>query len=111
VRADPPLSRGRPPSLTTRETGGIGRPTSDLSQRSHRGSGDGMLTHGNSMQHEKPRSVKVRDLQPDSREGSAGLVGVADRLVVPWTPGNAGRGKGPEFKMSVTQSMRAGRLA
>ena len=53
----------------------------------------------------------VRDLQPDSREGKAGLVGVTDRLAVPWTPGNSGRGKGPEFKTSVTKSTRAGRLA
>ena len=55
--------------------------------------------------------MEARDLQPDSREGKAGLVGVTDRLAVPWTPGNSGRGKGPEFKTSVTKSTRAGRLA
>jgi hypothetical protein len=55
--------------------------------------------------------VEARDLQPDSREGKAGLAGVTDRLAVPLTPGNSGRGKGPEFKTSVTKSTRAGRLA
>jgi hypothetical protein len=55
--------------------------------------------------------VEARDLQPDTREGQAGPGGVADRLAVPLTPGNAGRGKGPVFKISVTKSVRAGRLA
>jgi hypothetical protein len=55
--------------------------------------------------------VEARDLQPDSREGQAGPPGVTDRSAVPRTPGNAGRGKGPEFKTSVTKSARAGRLA
>ncbi len=50
-------------------------------------------------------------LQPDSREGQAGPIGVADRLEVPLKPGNSGGGKGPEFKTSVTKSTRAGRLA
>ena len=40
----------------------------------------------------------VRDDQPDAREGQAGRVGVAERLVVPRKPGNAGGGKGPQFK-------------
>ena len=55
--------------------------------------------------------MEARDLQPDSREGKAGLVGVTDRLVVPPTPGNAGRGKGPEFKTDARRGTRAGRLA
>jgi hypothetical protein len=93
------------------ETVGIGRPTSDLSRRSHRGSGNGMSTHGRYLQHGKPLTAEARDLQPDAREGPTGLDGVADRLRVPWTPGNAGRGKGPEFKTSVTKGTRAGRLA
>jgi len=70
-----------------------------------------MRTNGNPRQHGKPRAVEARDLQPDAREGQAGPGGVADRPVVPPTPGNSGRGKGPEFKTSVTQSARAGRLA
>jgi hypothetical protein len=104
---------------TRRENGegrrhwGIGghTPRSDRNQWSHRGIGDGMSAHGDSTQHGKPRSVEARDLQPDAREGQAGPMGVADRLAVPPTPGNSGRGKGPEFKTSVTQSVRAGRLA
>jgi hypothetical protein len=63
------------------------------------------------LQHGKPRSVEARDLQPDAREGQAGPGGVADRSVVPRTPGNSGRGKGPEFKISVPRGTRAGRLA
>jgi hypothetical protein len=40
----------------------------------------------------------VGDGQPDAREGQAGRLGVAERLVVPMKPGNAGGGKGPQFK-------------
>ena len=46
-----------------------------------------------------------------AREGQTGPLGVADRPVLPRTPGNAGRGKGPEFKTDVRRGMRAGRLA
>jgi hypothetical protein len=42
--------------------------------------------------------------QPASREGKAGLAGVADRLVVPKKPGNSGGGKGPELKVNVRSS-------
>ena len=40
----------------------------------------------------------VSDDQPDAREGQAGRPGVAERFVVPGKPGNAGGGKGPQFK-------------
>jgi hypothetical protein len=40
----------------------------------------------------------VRDDQLDAREGQAGRPGVAERFVVPLKPGNAGGGKGPQFK-------------
>ena len=40
----------------------------------------------------------VSDDQPDAREGQAGRPGVAERFVVPRKPGNAGGGKGPQFK-------------
>ena len=40
----------------------------------------------------------VRDDQPDAREGQAGRSWVAERFVVPMKPGNAGRGKGPQFR-------------
>ena len=45
----------------------------------------------------EPQGV-VRDDQPDARERQAGRAGVAERLVVPRKPGNAGGGKGPQFK-------------
>ena len=54
-------------------------------------------TQGKRTQHGKPHCV-VRDDQPDAREGQAGRIGVAERLVVPLKPGNAGGGKGPQFK-------------
>ena len=40
----------------------------------------------------------VGDDQPDAREGQAGRSWVAERFVVPKKPGNAGGGKGPQFK-------------
>ncbi len=95
----------------TRETGGIGRPMSDLTQRSHRGIGNGMSRNGRCLQHGKPHGVEARDFQPDAREGQAGPGGVADRLGVPGKPGNSGGGKGPEFRISVPRGTRAGRLA
>jgi hypothetical protein len=55
--------------------------------------------------------AEARDLQPDAREGQAGPSGVTDRPAVPTKPGNSGGGKGPEFKISVTKSTRARRLA
>jgi hypothetical protein len=36
--------------------------------------------------------------QPAARESQAGPFGVAERLVVPMKPGNAGGGKGPQLK-------------
>jgi hypothetical protein len=55
--------------------------------------------------------VGARDSQRDAREGQARPTGVADRLVVPMKPVNAGGGKGPEFKTDVRQSTRTRRLA
>jgi hypothetical protein len=43
----------------------------------------------------------VSDGQPDAREGQAGRLGVAERHVVPGKPGNAGGGKGPQFKVGT----------
>src|ERR1017187_5608450 len=54
-------------------------------------------TQGKRTQHGKPQGV-VRDDQPDAREGQAGRFGVAERFAVPLKPGNAGGGKGPQFK-------------
>ena len=53
----------------------------------------------------------VRDDQLDAREGWARRREVAERFVVPLKPGNAGGGKGPEFKVSVRRCMRAWRVA
>ena len=39
--------------------------------------------------------------QPDAREGQAGAPGVAERLVVPMKPGNAGGGKEPQLKVNA----------
>ena len=40
----------------------------------------------------------VSNDQPEAREGQAGRLGVAERFVVPLKSGNAGGGKGPQFK-------------
>ncbi len=37
-----------------------------------------------------------------ARERKAGLTGMAERLVLPMKPGNAGGGKGPWFKTDAT---------
>src|SRR6202163_546947 len=60
-------------------------------------------TQGKRTQHGKPQGV-VRDDQPDAREGQAGRPGVAERFAVLLRPGNAGGGKGPQFKTDATSS-------
>ena len=57
-------------------------------------------TQGKRAQHGKPLGV-VSDDQPDAREGQAGRFGVAERPVVPMKPGNAGGGRGPQFKINA----------
>ena len=52
----------------------------------------------------------VGDDQPDSGDGQAGRPGVAERLVVPLKPGNAGGGKGPQFKTNAASSEGRRRL-
>ena len=52
-----------------------------------------MPAHGDPTQHGKPPAMRARDPQPDAREGQAGPPGVAEGLVVPSRPGNAGGGK------------------
>ena len=46
---------------------------------------------------EAPRRGQSDD-QPEAREGQAGRFGVAEGFVVPVKLGNAGGGKGPQFK-------------
>ena len=53
------------------------------------------------MQHGKPDSVVGRGDQPEAGDGQKGRYGVAERPVLPRKPGNAGGGKGPQFKMGV----------
>jgi hypothetical protein len=54
-------------------------------------------TQGKRTQHGKPQGV-VSDDQPDTCEGESGRSGVTERLVILLKPGNAGGGKGPQFK-------------
>ncbi len=44
------------------------------------------------------RAAVMSNDQPEARDGQAGRPGVAERFVVPRKPGNAGGGKGPQFK-------------
>ncbi len=108
VGADPPLITGK--AAVAGELGVTPREAT-RTQRSHRGSGDGMSAQEIQTQHGKPQAVGARDPQPDAREGQAGPPGVAERPVVPRKPGNAGGGKGPQFKANVRRGTRAGRLA
>jgi hypothetical protein len=54
-------------------------------------------TQGKRTEHGKPHGV-ARDGQLDAREGQAGRRGVAERSVLLMKLGNAGGGKGPQFK-------------
>jgi hypothetical protein len=71
-------------------------------QQLHRGIGGSMYTR-KAPKHGKPQSV-VSDDQPEAREGQAGRSGVAERFAVPLKPGNAGGGKGPQFKTDAIRS-------
>ena len=66
-------------------------------------------TQGKRTQHGKPPGV-VGDDQPDSGDGQAGRSGVAERFVVPRKPGNAGGGKGPQFKTDARRGEGRRRL-
>ena len=68
----------------------------------HRGSGGGMSTRKAHATREAP--MRDQDDQPDAREGQAGRPGVAERFAVPRKPGNAGGGKGPQFKTNARRS-------
>ena len=70
----------------------LGEMSEDDAQTLHRGVLAAARTQGQRAQHGKPHGV-VRDDQPDAREGQAGRCGVAERLLVPLKPGNAGGGK------------------
>ena len=72
----------------------------------HRGSAGGMYTRKAHATREAP--MRDQEDQPDAREGQAGRSGVAERLVVPLKPGNAGGGKGPQFKTNAASGERPG---
>ncbi len=52
--------------------------------------------------------VRGRGFQPELREEQAGPYGVADRLVLPLMPGNAGGGKGPDFRRVTRRDQESG---
>ena len=58
-------------------------------------------TPGKRAQHGKPDGVVGRDDQPETGDGQRGRYRVAERSAVPTKPGNAGGGKGPQFKADV----------
>src|SRR5438445_4735000 len=60
-------------------------------------------TQGKRRQHGKPQG-EVGDDQPDADDGQAGRIGVTERFVLPLKPGNAGGGKGPQFKTNAASS-------
>jgi hypothetical protein len=70
-----------------------------------------MSTQGKLLQHGKPQRWRRVTANRTPARDRPGRIGVADRPVVPWKPGNAGGGKGPEFKTGVRRGTRAGRLA
>src|SRR5712672_3519617 len=74
-----------------------------------RGSGDSMYTRKAHATREAPRRGRSDD-QPEAREGQAGRPGVAERFVVPLKPGNAGGGKGPQFKTDAIRGEGPRRL-
>src|SRR6201994_1283021 len=74
----------------------LGEMSEDYVQPLPRGTGGSMYTRKAHATREAP--MRDQDDQPDAREGQAGRIGVAERPVVPMKPGNAGGGKGPQFK-------------
>src|SRR4029077_6619032 len=66
-----------------------------------RGSGDSMYTRKAHATRETPG--RDQD-QPHARERQAGRRGETERSALPLKPGNAGGGKGPQFKTNATRS-------
>ena len=58
-------------------------------------------TQGKRAQHGKPDRVVGGDDQPEAGDGQKGRYRVAERPVLLTRPGNAGGGKGPQFKAGV----------
>src|SRR5450432_3357314 len=74
----------------------LGEMGEDYAQPLHRGSGGSTHTRKAYATREAPK--RGQDDKPEAREGQAGRFGVAERSAVPLKPGNAGGGKGPQFK-------------
>src|SRR5262245_31852415 len=74
----------------------LGEMSEDYAQPLHRGTGGSMHTRKAHATREAP--MRDQGYQPDAREGQTGRTRVAERPVLPMKPGNAGRGKGPQFK-------------
>ena len=79
----------------------LGELSEDYAQPLHRGIG-GRHVHKESVRNTGSPDGVVSDDQPDAREGQVGRLGVAERFAVPLKPGNAGGGKGPQFKTDAT---------
>jgi hypothetical protein len=72
-----------------------------------RGNGDGMQAKGTIRNTGSPSGDRGSD-QLATRERSAGLTGMAERLVVPTKPGNSGGGKGLQLKADARSDDRKG---
>src|SRR4051812_135728 len=73
-----------------------------------RGNDDGTPQEETRATRETPVGGRCRPTR--AREGPTWLAGESERSIVPMKPGNAGGGKGPQFKRSV-ESGDQGRLA
>src|SRR4051812_19352329 len=88
-----------------------GRVTSDTARPVPPGYGRWHVWKGNRQATRETLPVGARDSQRALGDERARPCRVADRPVVVWTPGNAGRAKGPWFKVNAQSSTRAVRLA
>jgi hypothetical protein len=96
--ADPRDRWGRPPLVELRAT---------RLDQSRRGTGDGMQGRRINRQHGKPQRWDNAPNRKPARD-RPGRRGVADRLVVPWKPRNAGGGKGPDFGCALEATKSPG---
>src|ERR1700675_1013568 len=85
----------------------LGEMSEDYAQPLHRGSGGSMYTRKAHATREAPRRGQSDD-QLEAREGQAGRPGVAERFVVLMKLGNAGGGKGPQFKTDAIRGEEPG---
>jgi hypothetical protein len=78
----------------------------DDAQSLHRGTGGGTYTRKAYATREAPERGQVRDdrINRTPARERPGAHGVAERLAVPLKPGNAGGGKGPQFKTDARRS-------